>query len=348
MKNLFGLLGIGVIAYMVYTYHTPVTGNLIPSIEKGILNTTSIINNISSNLITELPDITTGITNNSNKQIFSKCSQPINYRIGEFANEFGVSEEYFLDSIKQAEKIWEDASGKNLFEYNESKPDLDINLVYDYRQETMTELKDLGIEVKKSRESYNEVKAKYDSAKSTYLRYKISYESSVLSFNTRAKTFESQVAYWNGNGGAPEDKYKELVKEKIFLEKELVRLSTAQAELAKIVNQVNGLANTLNKLAEILNLNVNKYNSVGSELGDSYEEGLYTQNETGQFIDIFEFQSKDQLIRILAHEMGHALGIGHLENEESIMHAISLSKNLAPTNEDLSALAGICGLTVTN
>ncbi len=343
MKNLLGIIGLIAIGYMVYTYHSPVTSNLVPMIEKGIANTTSFINHASDNLSIQIPEL--DIQDFGSETAASRCSQPITYTMGTFSEEFGINKPYFIASVKKAEDIWEKATGKNLLEYKEDFADLRVNLVYDYRQETTTELKTLGIEINKSRESYNSVRSEYNTAKSAYLRYKTNYESRVLAFNTRAKIFESQVSYWNNQDNTSEEQYNKLMSEKTYLEQELIALKNMEQELKRRVDQVNGLAGTLNKLAEILNLNVNKYNTIGKDLGESYEEGLYVQNGKDRYIDIYEFQSQDQLVRIIAHEFGHALGIGHLDNDESIMHAISLSKNLEPTEEDLAAIAGICGLT---
>jgi predicted Zn-dependent protease len=62
----------------------------------------------------------------------------------------------------------------------------------------------------------------------------------------------------------------------------------------------------------------------------------------GEEINIYEFDSRTALLRVLAHEFGHALGLDHNDNEQSIMHYLNSSTNLKPTKEDLAALREVC------
>lgn len=336
-KVLSFIILIGII-YGVYVYREPIKVAINA-------NTNNALENVYIPTDTDIENL---VNKTLNKEIIpvSKCNKPITYSLANFDTEFNIDQAYFLRAIGQAEKLWEEEAGKNLFEYKETGGSVGINLVYDYRQQTTDELKKLGISVNESRTSYEELKAKYNSVKTTYLQYKASYESQLLAYNTRIKTFQANVTYWNNNGGAPQKEYNELNAEKAALDLALIKLKNSELAINNLVNQVNGLANTLNKQAAILNLNVKQYNTVGSSLGESYEEGLYYSDGLKRGIDIYEFQTYNQLVRILAHEMGHALGIDHLNNTESIMHKMNTSKNLILTVEDKSALAGICGLQV--
>ena len=46
--------------------------------------------------------------------------------------------------------------------------------------------------------------------------------------------------------------------------------------------------------------------------------------------------------RVLVHELGHALGIGHVENPDSIMYSYSIGETLTLSEEDLAALKEVC------
>src|SRR5579885_3127308 len=69
------------------------------------------------------------------KFYFSYCDQPIKYRIDTVDPRFGITKDQFLTDIQQATKIWDDAEGKELFEYAPSgaKDDLAVSLIYDER-----------------------------------------------------------------------------------------------------------------------------------------------------------------------------------------------------------------------
>src|SRR3989338_2165138 len=81
------------------------------------------------------------------------CRQPITYSIGTFDKRFGISKDYFLKAIDQAAKIWGAAIDKTLFTYA-NKGFLKLNLVYDDRKAATVKLKQLGIEIKDDRATY--------------------------------------------------------------------------------------------------------------------------------------------------------------------------------------------------
>src|SRR3989344_1618753 len=191
------------------------------------------------------------------------CTSPIRYSIGSFDTRFGISKSDFLAAAKAAETIWEKPSGRDLFEYDLASA-LEINLVYDYRQETTKKLKTLGLAVDDTQSSHNAMKDKCDGLKADFERKKSRLDAAVAAFNVRQDAHNRQVAYWNAQGGAPADEYARLQAEAETLRAELARLDGEHTALNAEIDTINALADALNRLAGGLNLHVAKYNTVGA------------------------------------------------------------------------------------
>ena len=125
------------------------------------------------------------------------------------------------------------------------------------------------------------------------------------------------------------------------------KLSKSEATRKKInemVDEINSMVVVLNRLATTLNLAVEKYNTIGASRGESFEEGVYMQEGLSRQIDIYEFSNRDKLVRVLAHELGHALGLGHVEDKKAIMYEFNQGNNKALTTSDIEALKSKCDI----
>lgn len=242
------------------------------------------------------------------------CRAPIYYTLGSFDTHFGISQKNFLANVEKSEAIWEKPIGRNLFEYkaNNSGNSLKINLVYDYRQEATAQLKTLGKTVDKTRASYDSLRAEYERAQAEYSELKKEYNSKIASFDHT------------------EEEYNEI--------------KAIEKKLNQKVTEVNDLVSTLNALAKELNINAGKLNTIGQARGEEFTQGEYKSDALGQEINIYEFSTEAKLIRVLAHELGHALGLEHMDDPGAVMYYLNENKNGKLTEADLTALKAHCGI----
>jgi hypothetical protein len=270
------------------------------------------------------------------------CQTPITYSLGTFDKRFNISQKDFLAAVAQAEGIWEKAIGRRLFTYVPQGGALTINLVYDERQAATDQLRQLGIESQDDLASYKKLKADYDAWQAQYKGQKAALDAEQASFNTSKAAYDREVAYWNSRGGAPQAEFDKLEQERVALNAEADKINADVAALNKLVDQINAAVTVLNRLAKTLNQASVAYNAAGSSIAKGFEEGDYESGPGINQINIYQFQDRDKLVRVLAHELGHALGLPHLGNPAAIMYSQNEGMNEKATPDDVAALKAVC------
>lgn len=271
------------------------------------------------------------------------CRAPITYSISNFDTRFGISKADFLKSIQQAATIWSSAIDKNLFTYADNGV-LKINLIYDERQAATIKLQKLGIEIRNDRATYDMLKEKYESLKNLYESQKQTLATMVAARETALRDYEAEVMMWNSRGGAPKSEFNKLEAERDALNAQIASINEFQNRLNETVDVLNATATFLNKLVKDLNLTVGSYNNIGQEQGEEFQEGVYKRDASGTEIIIYQFDNQAKLVRVLEHELGHALGLEHVENPKAIMYRLNQASNEKLTVDDMDALKALCGV----
>ena len=264
------------------------------------------------------------------------CTTPIEYTVGTIDPRFGVSSGDVEIALKKAAAVWNAAAGKTLVVAG-TKDAIPVHLVYTQHQKDV----ELGETISDQQAGYGAAKAQVLALKADYNAAKAEFDRLSARYETNLTAYNAEVKRWNEKGGAPQEEYARLKEQAADLDAERKALNAKADDVNSFAGKINKAVASLNTLARQINSKVATYNK---NAGQDFEQGHYVEDEDGKRIDIYEFTSQADLDRVLTHELGHALGMDHVENPDSIMYSFNVGDGLVPTDEDVAELRAVCRL----
>jgi hypothetical protein len=270
------------------------------------------------------------------------CAKPETYSLGTLDARFGLSQAQALALIESSAQAWNEVAHKTLLQYKRAGGDVTINFAYDRRQAVTQQLGSIGTDISSNTQTYRTLKAAYDAAAASLDAQKQALAAQQSAYAQHLATYNSEVDMWNARGGASDAARQKLDAERAQIQREAAQLQQSIDSYNASVAAVNALARQVNAAAADTNATVASYNTLGGSTGEEFTEGEYMQQGSHREIDIYQYSSAIKLKRVLEHEFGHSLGLGHVSDPQAIMYAVNTGTSLAPNAADLAELAKAC------
>lgn len=272
------------------------------------------------------------------QSVASVCKVPLSYRIGEFDGGFSIAKDEAKLALLEAESVWEEATGRNLFTYDDNA-DFTVNFIYDERQAEANQEESFREQLDAAENRSQEINELYTELTEQYDALRGEYQRAVSSYESRLANYNEVVSEYNREGGAPSDVYAELQREERQLESERQNLNALSRQLNQLVAQINEVGERGNDVITRYNQEVETYNSRFGG-GEAFTQGDYR----GDHINIYTFKDRSELVNVLAHEFGHALSLDHVEGVSSVMYYLMGEQPVEPmlSEFDLAAYQMVC------
>jgi hypothetical protein len=271
------------------------------------------------------------------------CSEPLELRVGSLDDRFQMDRATLEEALREVADLWSSSMGEPVVVYSDDA-ELLVDLVYaeeqqltDSERQFRDRLQSEGLSIEVMERRFNEREAEYESRAREY-------EEKTAELQISIDRLNQWVNIHNRNGGFNEDELRQYEYRKASIDKTSQALDRQQAVLMEDAETLNRMISDLNRRIANKNELVDEYNRTFT--GErKFTQGAYEWNQTGKSIQVFQFSSMEELKLVLAHEVGHALGLPHVDNPSSVMYYLMGNQKvngLALTTEDIQALKALC------
>lgn len=275
-----------------------------------------------------------------------ECRIPVTYYLDAVDLRFDLARDEVNRALGEAVAMWESVTEAELFREREGEG-MPVSLVFDERQARAQVRERSRGELARAQAALEADQERLDRWRSALAADVERYERRVREFESRRREHEQAVAAWNAGRMAQTTANRQrLERAGGELEAEHRRLEDSRRELDRRRDELEARAREVERAVEAFNARVQAHNEEGAGF-TGFNIAVYEQEGAQRWITVYKASDREELRLALAHELGHALGIGHVHDPAAVMHA-ELSGANAGREElaaaDRAALAESCEL----